>query len=101
MQIDFDPLRKSVFRRENGQYRLYATIFRDVSKTKSSDLKRNLLGTNVIEKFRVFQDNEDDCFYFQVNNNPRYYTTENGDSFAGGIPFSPDNKSSLFINNVI
>ena len=35
MQINFDPSRKSVFRRENGQYKLYATIFRDVSKTKT------------------------------------------------------------------
>ena len=171
MQINFDPSRKSVFRRENGQYKLYATIYRDVSKTKigvvdfiydsgafltvinkeryetlgldclpkiehhingytgkadgyffqipwlriggedlqyvwafspkSSDLKQNLLGTNVIEKFRVFQDNEDDCFYFQLNKNPRYYATEDGDSFAGGIPFSPDNKTNLFLNNMV
>jgi hypothetical protein len=171
MQISFDPLRKSVFRRENGQYRLYATIFRDVGKTKmgvvdfiydsgafltvinkeryetlglnslprvehhingytgkadgyffqmpwlriggedlqyvwvfspkSGDLKQNLLGTNVIERFRVFQDNEDDCFYFLLNTNPRYYTTDSGDSFAGGVPYSSDNKSNLFINSIV
>jgi hypothetical protein len=170
MQTSFEPSRKSAFRRENGQYRLYVTIFRDVSKSKmgvvdfiydsgafltvinkeryetlglsklprvehfiygytgkadgyffqvpwfliggeelqyvwafspkSGELSQNLLGTNVIEEFNIFQDNEHDCFYFMPNKNPRFYTTDSGDSFAGGFPFSLDVASNLFISNI-
>jgi len=167
MQINFDASYKSSFRRENGQYRLFLTIIRDIEKTKmglidfiydsgafltvinkeryetlglcelprvehyiygytgraegyffqipwlrvggqdlpyiwafspkSGDLYQNLLGTNVIERFRVFQDNENDCFYFHLNKKPRFYTSDSGDSFAGGIPFSDDTVKNLFI----
>lgn len=169
MQISFDSSHKSTFRRENGQYRIFLTIFRDTDKSKtglvdfiydsgafitvinkeryetlglcnlprvehyisgytgkaegyyfqipwlriggedlpfvwafspkSGDLSQNLIGTNVIERFRIFQDNEDDCFYFISNQTPRFYTTSNGDSFAGGIPFSNVDANNLFISN--
>ena len=166
MQINFDASHKSAFRRENGQYRLYATMFRNKDKTKlglidfiydsgafltvinneryetlglcelpriehhiygytgkaegyyfqlpllhiagedlpyvwafsprSGELSQNLLGTNVIERFRVFQDNENNSFFFQKNNNPQYYKTNEGSSFEGGVPFSQDTVKSLF-----
>jgi len=169
MQISFDTSRKSVFRRVSGQYRLFATIFRDIEKTKkgviefiydsgafltvinkeryetlglnslpriehyingytgkaegyyfqlpwlqiggedlpyvwafspkSGELNQNLLGTNVIERFRIFQDNEEDCFYFLINSKPRFYTTQNGESFEGGVPFSINTINSLLANS--
>jgi hypothetical protein len=64
---------------------------------KSGELKQNLLGTNIIERFRVFQDNEEDCFFFLSNNNPRFYTTNRGESFKGGVPFSSDAINNLFL----
>ena len=41
---------------------------------KSEDVKQNLLGDNVIEYFRPFQDNQNDCFYFIDNLYPEPYT---------------------------
>ena len=166
MQISFNNVHKSAFRRSDEQYRLYTTIYRDTEKSKvglidfiydsgafltvinkeryetlgldrlpriehyingytgkapgyyfqlpwiqlggedlpyvwafspkSGELSQNLLGTNVIERFRIFQDNETDCFFFIKNNNPRYYTTENGSSFIGGTPFKSSTINSLF-----
>ena len=168
MQINFSNSHKSTFRRVSGQYRLYATIYRDTDKVrkgvidfiydsgafltvinkeryetlgldrlprvehyingytgkavgyyfqlpwlqmggedlpyvwafspKSGELSQNLLGTNVIERFRVFQDNEADCFYFIKNNKPRFYTTANGSSFTGGTPYTSETINSLFAN---
>jgi hypothetical protein len=40
---------------------------------KSMDVRQNLLGDNVIEYFRVFQDSMDDCFYFLDNPKPDPY----------------------------
>ena len=166
MQINFSNSQEVKLRRVNGHYKLFATIYRDLDKSKkgvidfiydsgafltvinkeryetlglnslpriehyingytgkadgfyfqlpllciagedlphvwafspkSSELSQNLLGTNVIEKFRVFQDNENDSFFFQINNNPRYYRTSKGSSFEGGVPFTRNSINSLF-----
>jgi predicted aspartyl protease len=40
---------------------------------KSSDLRHNLLGSNVIEYFRPFQDNMNDVIYFPDNLSPKPY----------------------------
>ena len=42
---------------------------------KSKDIQQNLLGDNVIEYFRPFQDNQDDCFYFVDNLHPEPYVS--------------------------
>ena len=42
---------------------------------KSKDIKQNLLGDNVIEYFRPFQDNQSDCFYFVDNLYPEPYVS--------------------------
>jgi len=34
MQINFNDSHKSAFRRSDGQYRLFTTIYRDAEKTK-------------------------------------------------------------------
>jgi len=166
MQIDFISSQQVTLRRDNGHYKLFVTIYRDVGKMKkgvidfiydsgafltvinkeryetlglsklpriehyingytgkaegfyfqlpllhiagedlpyvwafsprSGELSQNLLGTNVIERFRVFQDNENNSFFFQKNNNPQYYKTNEGSSFEGGVPFSQDTVKSLF-----
>ena len=44
---------------------------------KSKDMKQNLLGDNVIEYFRPFQDNQEDCFYFAPNLSPEPYAGSN------------------------
>ena len=45
---------------------------------KSDDVKQNLLGDNVIEYFRPFQDNLNDCIYFIENPNPEPYISPDG-----------------------
>ena len=40
---------------------------------RDMDVKQNLLGDNVIEYFRPFQDNQYDCFYFPDNPKPEPY----------------------------
>jgi hypothetical protein len=54
----------------------------------SEDIKQNLLGDNVIEYFRPFQDNLNDCFYFADNPKPEPYTT-------------PDKSASLACDKVL
>ena len=41
----------------------------------SKDFKQNLLGDNVIEYFRPFQDNLNDCFYFIENPSPEPFSS--------------------------
>jgi len=49
----------------------------------SKDVKQNLLGDNIIEYFRPFQDNLNDCFYFIENPNPEpFSSTEHSFSLA-------------------
>jgi len=43
---------------------------------KSKDIRQNLLGDNVIEYFRPFQDNLDNCFYFVDNPKPDPYVSK-------------------------
>jgi len=45
---------------------------------KSEEIKQNLLGDNVIEYFRPFQDNLNDCIYFLENPNPEPYISPDG-----------------------
>lgn len=45
---------------------------------KHKDIKQNLLGDNVIEYFRPFQDNLNDCIYFIENPKPEPFTTSDG-----------------------
>jgi len=45
---------------------------------KSEEIKQNLLGDNVIEYFRPFQDNLYDCIYFLENPNPEPYISSDG-----------------------
>ena len=45
---------------------------------KNNDIKQNLLGDNVIEYFRPFQDNLNDCIYFIDNPNPEPYISPDG-----------------------
>jgi len=45
---------------------------------KSDEIKQNLLGDNVIEYFRPFQDNLNDCIYFIENPNPEPYISPDG-----------------------
>ena len=40
---------------------------------KSMNIEHNLLGDNVIEYFKPFQDNQHDCFYFFDNPKPEPY----------------------------
>jgi len=50
---------------------------------KSKEIKQNLLGDNVIEYFRPFQDNQEDCFYFIDNLYPEpYVSADNSLSLA-------------------
>jgi hypothetical protein len=50
---------------------------------KNNELKQNLLGDNIIEYFRPFQDNMNDCFYFMDNLTPEPYIYPNTNfSFA-------------------
>jgi len=50
---------------------------------KSPDLKQNLLGNNVLEYFRPFQDNMYDFIYFPDNLTPKpFYSEKNGISLA-------------------
>ena len=50
---------------------------------KRKDLDQNLLGDNVIEYFRPFQDNQENCFYFVPNLTPDpYVSPHNGFSLA-------------------
>jgi len=50
---------------------------------KNNEAKQNLLGDNVIEYFRPFQDNLNDCFYFVDNPTPMPYVSPyNGFSLA-------------------
>ena len=51
-------------------------------------IKQNLLGDNVIEYFRPFQDNENNCFYFPPNLTPEPYV-------------SIDKKFTLACDNVL
>jgi len=44
----------------------------------SNEVKQNLLGDNVIEYFRPFQDNLNDCIYFLENPNPEPYISPDG-----------------------
>ena len=55
---------------------------------KSIDIKQNLLGDNVIEYFRSFQDNLNNCFYFLDNPSPDPYV-------------SPDSNFSLACDSVL
>jgi len=55
---------------------------------KNKEIKQNLLGDNVIEYFRPFQDNQENCFYFLPNSFPDPY-------------ISPDNSFSLACDNVL
>jgi len=55
---------------------------------KRKEIKQNLLGDNVIEYFRPFQDNQDDCFYFIDNLQPEPYV-------------SPDKSISLACGKVL
>ena len=55
---------------------------------KSSELKQNLLGSNVIEYFRPFQDNTHDAIYFPDNLTPKPY-------------FSKKHNFSLACNKVL
>ena len=49
----------------------------------SMDATQNLLGDNVIEYFKPYQDNENDCFYFPDNPQPKpYIHTESNFSLA-------------------
>jgi hypothetical protein len=43
---------------------------------KSPALKQNLLGNNVLEYFRPFQDNMHDCIYFPDNLTPKPFYSE-------------------------
>jgi len=43
---------------------------------KSKDIKQNLLGDNIIEYFRPFQDNLYDCIYFIDNPTPAPYVNK-------------------------
>ena len=45
---------------------------------ESKDIKQNILGDNVIEYFRTFQDNLNDCIYFIENPNPEPYISPDG-----------------------
>jgi len=45
---------------------------------RSDEIKQNLLGDNVIEYFRPFQDNLNDCIYFLENPNPEPYISSDG-----------------------
>ena len=45
---------------------------------KSDEIKQNLLGDNVIEYFRPFQDNLNDCIYFIENTSPEPYISPDG-----------------------
>ena len=45
---------------------------------KSDEIKQNLLGDNVIEYFRPFHDNLNDCIYFIENPNPEPYISPDG-----------------------
>ena len=46
-------------------------------------LKQNLLGNNVIEYFRPFQDNMNDAIYFPENLNPKpFFSEKHGVSLA-------------------
>jgi len=45
---------------------------------KSSDIKYNLLGDNVIEYFRPFQDNLNKCIYFIENPTPEPFISSDG-----------------------
>jgi hypothetical protein len=50
---------------------------------KNMDVKQNLLGDNVIEYFKPWQDNENDCFFFLDNPKPDpYIHPETGFSLA-------------------
>jgi len=44
----------------------------------SYEIKQNLLGDNVIEYFRPFQDNLNDCIYFIENPKPEPYISSDG-----------------------
>lgn len=55
---------------------------------KSEELQQCLLGDNVIEYFRPFQDNANDCFYFADNPEPEPY-------------ISPNNNFSLACDSVM
>jgi len=62
---------------------------------KSKDVKQNLLGDNVIEYFRPFQDNLNNCFYFLDNPAPEPYANpEYNFSFACDriLPVSDEKK---------
>jgi len=45
---------------------------------KSYEIKQNLLGDNIIEYFRPFQDNLNDCIYFIENPSPEPYISSDG-----------------------
>jgi len=45
---------------------------------ESKDIKQNLLGDNVIEYFRPFQDNLNNCIYFIENSNPEPFISPDG-----------------------
>ncbi|MCL2604059.1 MAG: retroviral-like aspartic protease family protein [Defluviitaleaceae bacterium] len=50
---------------------------------KDSALRQNLLGCNVIEYFCPYQDNENDCIYFNENPSPKpYYSPKYNISLA-------------------
>ena len=55
---------------------------------KSDELQQCLLGDNIIEYFRPFQDNANDCFYFADNPTPEPY-------------ISPNNNFSLACDSVM
>ncbi|MCL2171856.1 MAG: retroviral-like aspartic protease family protein [Defluviitaleaceae bacterium] len=66
--------------------RLLAGVWAFTPKTKN--IKQNLLGDNVIEYFRPFQDNQEDCFYFIDNLHPEPY-------------ISPDKSLSLACDKIM
>jgi len=45
---------------------------------ENKEIKQNLLGDNVIEYFRPFQDNLNDCIYFIENPKPEPYISPDG-----------------------
>jgi hypothetical protein len=50
---------------------------------KNPDLKQNLLGLNVLEYFRPYQDNAHDFIYFPDNPTPKpYYSKKHDISLA-------------------
>jgi hypothetical protein len=59
----------------------------------SMEIKQNLLGDNVIEYFRPFQDNLHSCLYFLDNPNPKPFESEEP-------PFSLACDSILFVEGI-